>query len=201
MASQRTGATALLRLDRSRASASPQTTTHNSATNISIKFVWNPFHTSGRLSLNASQLRKVLKNCSMPVLPSGADERDVSRVTAEVLLQQIADEALRLQGRDDLVERLQVGRALVEDGAVLLAGLELAGHLPVLDLVGLDRAEHDGRVEHDGVDLPGVQGGERVNRRVVDLGLGVRLDGLVDEVQPGGVGLGAPAQLLGVGHA
>jgi hypothetical protein len=66
----------------------------------------------------------------------------------------LVDEALRLQRRDDLVDHR----------AVLLAGLELAHDLPVGDLVGLDRAEHDGRVQQHRVDLPGAKGSERIDR-------------------------------------
>ncbi len=69
MASQRAGAVALLRLERSRASTSPQTSTHSSAMIISDRFVVNPFSTWGRLSVNRAQFRKVSKNCSTAAWP------------------------------------------------------------------------------------------------------------------------------------
>jgi len=53
---------------------------------------------------------------------------------------------------------------LVDHRAVLLAGLELAHDLPVGDLVGVDRAEHDGRVQQHRVDPPGAKGSERIDR-------------------------------------
>src|SRR6266542_89258 len=200
-ASQRAGAVALPWLDRSSASTSPQMSTHTSATTISDRLVENPFSTWGRLSLNASQFRKVWKNCCTCGRPLSGDGRDRGRVGAEVLLEELVREPLRLEAVEDVVDRGHVRRALVQHGAVLLAGLELADHRGVLDLARLDRSQHDRRVQQDRVDLAGVQGGEGVGGGVVDLGLRGRLDVVRDVGGAGGVGLRAPAELLGVGHA
>jgi hypothetical protein len=63
------------------------------------------------------------------------------------------------------------------------------------------RAEHDRGFQQDGVDLAGVEGLEGVDGAVEDLGLGGRLDGVGDVAGPGGVELGAPLEVLGVGQA
>src|SRR5438128_29923 len=80
------------------------------------------------LSLNASQFRKVWKNCCTCGRPLSGDRRHRGRVGAEVLLEELVREPLRLQAVDDVVDRGHVRRALVQHGAVLLAGLELADH-------------------------------------------------------------------------
>src|SRR6266536_884784 len=127
--------------------------THTSATTISDRLVENPFSTWGRLSLNASQFRKVWKNCCTCGRPLSGDGRDRGRVGAEVLLEELVREPLRLEAVEDVVDRGHVRRALVQHGAVLLAGLELADHRGVLDLARLDRSQHDRRVPQDRVDL------------------------------------------------
>src|SRR6266542_238327 len=150
--------------------------THTSATTISDRLVENPFSTWGRLSLNASQFRKVWKNCCTCGRPLSGDGRDRGRVGAEVLLEELVREPLRLEAVEDVVDRGHVRRALVQHGAVLLAGLELADHRGVLDVARLDRSLHARRVEHDRVAVNGAPSSVVRTGGVVVLGIRSQLD-------------------------
>src|SRR5918998_4498252 len=121
------------------------------------------------------------------------------QVLLQVLLLEVPQRPVLLHLAEDLIHAAHERVALLEEHPELLVRRVLADDLRVLylEVAQVDRRRQIG---HEGVDLAALQGALDVVGGVVDLGLLVRLDLLVDEVQTRGAHLRAELHVLQVGE-
>ena len=127
------------------------------------------------------------------------DDRRVGLVS-QPGLDEAVEGAVALEGGDGLVHAADERIVEVEQQAELVTGggRELADDRSALDLDG-GNVEGGREVDDDRVDLLGLESSLGAGVVLVDEGLGIRLDDLVDEVEARGGRLGAELDALQVG--
>src|SRR4051794_34777362 len=181
---------------------SAKTSTSASAANIISRFSLKPAQRSGSASRALEGLKKAWRTlCRASTCRRLLQVRQLREVEVEPLLLQLRDRAVRPQLLDPGVQLRGQLAALLEHGAVLLVGHDLAADRPVGARLRLLLRGNDRRVEHERVAAADLDGSERRGRGLVDERRLARVKLRLDEVEAGRVRLGARLQLLQVGEA